>query len=103
MIIPILVTQDILDHFAEITDTTTFSTWTPALHSDFNSSISVQTFLASGGRFFCSDFSSSRKEPLPALTFMLSLTICPWHDDLRCPTRSTFIWRVAHLLVFRAG
>src|ERR1044072_7426605 len=67
-----LVTQDILDHFFRYHN---FLNSVVSSSSDFNSSISVQTFLASGGRFFC----FRREEPLSVFICMLGSLICSWH------------------------
>src|ERR1044072_80762 len=75
LIILIVVTQDIPDHFSEFFRYHNFLNSVVGSSSDFHSSSSVQTFLASGGRFFY----TGREEPLSVFIFMLSSLICSCH------------------------
>src|ERR1044072_876116 len=75
LVVLILVTQDILDHFAEFFRFHNILNSVVGSSSDFNSSISVQTFLASGRRFFW----TRRVDSLPVFIFMLISLICSCH------------------------
>src|ERR1044072_3064368 len=104
LVVLILITQDILDHFAEFFRYYNFLNSVVSFSSDFNSSISVQTFLASGERFFW----TRRVDSLPVFIFMLISLICSCHmsHNELFPVQRTilgiFISQITHPFKLRA-